>query len=85
MNKRSDQVINNPEIEEIDLTESVRHFYRIIDSLLEADNLNDSQKGQIESIKSIFGSINKVVSHVVLEEFSNNLKERQGEGITHIT
>ena len=44
-----------------DLTKLIGHFYRIIDSLLEAENLNDLQKGQVESIKSIFGVINKVV------------------------
>jgi len=57
-----------------DPAESVKHLYRIIDSLLGANNLSDLQKGQIESIKSIFGSIlSKAVSHAVLEEFSNRL------------
>ena len=64
-------------IQEDDLIESIKHFYRIIDGLLEADNLNDLQKGQVESIKSIFGSIlSKVVFHAILERFFANLEKR---------
>jgi len=70
---KSDQVI-----QEDDLAELVKHLHRIINNFLEAKNLNDSQKGQIESIRFIFGSIlSKVVFHTILEEeeFSANLEK----------
>ena len=64
-------------IQEADLVESVEHFHRIIGSLLEADNLNDLQKGQVESINFIFESILIIaVFHAILERFFANLERR---------
>ncbi len=62
------------DIQEVDLTESVKYLYRITTQLLDADNLTVLQKANVESIKTIFGLVlNTVVYHAALEEICRKI------------